>query len=43
MSTDNTVSVEQTVSEIKSQINNILNEMNLMVEDIKGAQVDINV
>ena len=43
VSTDNTVSVEQTVSEIKSQINNILNEMNLMVEDIKGAQVDINV
>lgn len=42
MSTDKAVDMEQTVSEIKHQINNILNEMNLMVEDIKGAQVDIN-
>lgn len=30
----------QTLSEVKRQIQNIVNEMNLVVEDIKGAQVD---
>lgn len=43
MSTDEAVNVEQTVSEVKRQVQNIINEMNLMVEDIKGVQVDTNV
>ncbi len=43
MSTDEAVNAEQTVSEVKRQVQNIINEMNLMVEDVKGVQVDANV
>ena len=35
--------LDQTMEEVKQQIRKVLNEVNLTVEDIKGAQVDLNV
>ena len=40
MSVSQMTNADQTLSEVKRQIQNIVNEMNLVVEDIKGAQVD---
>ncbi len=34
--------LSQTIDEIKQQIQKVLNEVNLLDEDIKGAQVDLN-
>ena len=35
--------LDQTMEEVKQQIRKVLNEVNLTAEDIKGAQVDLNV
>lgn len=35
--------LSQTIDEVKQQIQKVLNEVNLLDEDIKGAQVDLNV
>ncbi len=35
--------LSQTVDEVKQQVQKVLNEANLLEEDIKGAQVDLNV
>ncbi len=40
MSVSQMTNTDQNLSEVKRQIQNIVNEMNLVVEDIKGAQVD---
>lgn len=40
---DKMVDMEQTLAEVKRQIQNILNEMTLVTEDIKGSQVDASV
>lgn len=37
---DKMLDIDQTMSEVKRQIQNILNELNLVTEDIKGSQVD---
>jgi len=43
LSADQAVNKSQTLSDIKRQVQNILSEMNLVVEDIKGSQVDTSV
>jgi len=43
MPVEQMMDMDQTLSEVKRQIQNILNEMNLAVEDIKGSQVDTSV
>lgn len=43
LAVDNGADVNQTLSEVRRQIQGIVNEMNLVIEDIKGAQVDTGV
>jgi len=40
---DKMMDMDQTLSEVKRQIQNVLNEMTLVTEDIKGSQVDASV
>ena len=35
--------LQQTIDEVKQQIQKVLNEVNLAAEDIKGAKVDMTV
>lgn len=40
---EETVEINQTMAEVKQQVQKVLNEVNLMEEDIKGAKVDLEV
>lgn len=40
---DKMTDMDKSMSEMKQQIQNVLNQMNLVTEDIKGAQVDTSV
>ena len=40
---DKMADMDKAMSEMKQQIQNVLNQMNLVAEDVKGAQVDTSV
>ena len=43
MPTEGTMDIGQTITEVKRQVQKVLDEVNLMEEDIKGSKVDIEV